>query len=151
MPVLWRIRAATSTSFKDFDSAMKSRCHLALQFDAPTREIRKEIWRSQLEAIPVDEKEIDMSSVLELLADENMNGREISNSINTARTLARHSKEKLQLKHLQTVSDVWQQFNIDLRKLSQRRRTEPRQDSFVIMPKRRPLTGEREEDPDIEG
>jgi len=44
-----------------------------------------------------------------------MNGREISNAVNTARTLATaENGGKIKLEHLDTVAQVWQEFQTSL-------------------------------------
>lgn len=131
--IMWVAMRGCSThcTYLDFDAAMKSRCHLALQYDAPTSSSRESIWKSQLEALPEDEIDIDITKCLPTLTGYHMNGREISNSINTARTLARHDGAKLQAKHLEIVIEVWENFNISLEKLARRRRVSPRQDSMI--------------------
>jgi hypothetical protein len=44
-----------------------------------------------------------------------MNGREISNSITTARTLAESEGSKLKLEYLQTIIQVWAEFEDSLK------------------------------------
>ena len=44
-----------------------------------------------------------------------MNGREISNSITTARTLAESEGSKLKLEYLQTIIQVWAEFENSLK------------------------------------
>jgi hypothetical protein len=60
-----------------------------------------------------------------------MNGREISNTMNTALTLARHAGEKLRLDHIESVVQVWKDFKESLKKLEEKQKTMPRQDSMV--------------------
>ncbi|KAL9056892.1 MAG: hypothetical protein Q9162_002663 [Coniocarpon cinnabarinum] len=81
----------TSNRVEDFDAAMKSRIHLAIQYTPPRSEVRRQIWRKRLGALPdADvEEEVRAEGVLEDLVRENMNGREIANAVVTASTLAR--------------------------------------------------------------
>ena len=43
-----------------------------------------------------------------------MNGREISNSLHTALTLARDEESKLEFAHLETIIHVWRDFGKQL-------------------------------------
>jgi hypothetical protein len=43
-----------------------------------------------------------------------MNGREISNAVNTAYTLAMSEERKLEIEHLNTIVDIWKKFEEDL-------------------------------------
>lgn len=49
-----------------------------------------------------------------------MNGREISNSVRTARTLAEDGRERLTFQHLDIIVGVWEDFNTSLRRLQRR-------------------------------
>ena len=129
----------TSNRVEDFDQAMKSRIHLALQFLPPPNDTRRRIWRQQLLSISVEERDTElddqeMERWLDHLVKEDMNGREIANSVGTARTLARFNKQKLSLEHLETVVDSWRDFSNSLAKLEIERQTKPRQDTMVSSP-----------------
>ena len=97
-----------------FDQAMKSRIHLALTYNPPDAEMRRLIWTQTLESLPATELDMDLSTVDDLIH-EQLNGREITNSINTARTLSRFENQPLQLKHIKTVLDVKKEFDATLR------------------------------------
>ncbi len=49
-----------------------------------------------------------------------MNGREISNSVTTARTLAADGGERLSLRHLEVIVGVWEDFHMSLRRVQRR-------------------------------
>lgn len=98
----------------EFDEAVKSRIHLALQFQQPPETLRQRIWKEHLLSIPLEECDANLQgdgTAVSLIVRDDMNGREISNSINTARTLARHQGQKLGIGHLETVMKVWRDFN----------------------------------------
>lgn len=61
--------------------------------------------------IPADVKDIDVDSAIGFLVTAHLNGREISNAVNTARTLARFDDVPLRLNHIQTVLEVRQAFD----------------------------------------
>lgn len=75
------------------------------------------LWQKHLARVPVEEIDIDIEEALDAVQDTEMNGREISNSITTATTLARSEKSKLKLEYLQTILEVWTQFEESLNSL----------------------------------
>ncbi|KAG4410773.1 hypothetical protein IFR04_016095 [Cadophora malorum] len=107
----------TSNRVSVFDQAIKSRIHLALQYTSPGKEVRRMLWEKHLAAVPTDEIELTLAEALAAVEDTEMNGREISNAITTAKTLARSEGSKLKLEYLQTIVQVWNEFEISLLKL----------------------------------
>lgn len=107
----------TSNRVSVFDQAIKSRIHLALQYQTPSKSVRRMLWQKHLARVPVEEIDIDIEEALDAVQDTEMNGREISNSITTATTLARSEKSKLKLEYLQTILEVWTQFEESLNSL----------------------------------
>lgn len=93
---------------------MKSRIHLALTFEPPDLRMRGLIWEQHLQDVP--DADFDVDEVIHTLGRELLNGREISNTINTAQTLARFQKQPLQLQHLQKVLLVRNEFTKSLEK-----------------------------------
>ncbi|KAI9703047.1 MAG: hypothetical protein M1820_006038 [Bogoriella megaspora] len=100
-----------------FDTAMKSRVHLALGYSPPAVEMRRAIWRQTLRSIPADEVDIDIDEAIDNLIGEKLNGREITNAIHTSRTMARFEKSPLMLKHIETVLGVRNQFEVSLKRM----------------------------------
>ena len=49
-----------------------------------------------------------------------MNGREISNSVTTARTLAADAGVRLGVRHLEVIVGVWADFHMSLRRVQRR-------------------------------
>ncbi len=106
----------TTNILQSFDDAIKSRIHLALGFGPPGADIRRRIWTQYLARIPV--LEIDLPSIAEVvdvLEPRVLNGREISNAVNTARTIARFQGVKLQLRHIESVLKVRDEFDRRIR------------------------------------
>jgi AAA+ superfamily predicted ATPase len=114
----------TTNRLASFDRAMKSRIHLALSYDAPGKELRRQLWRQSLFNVPSEERNTldDLDKIAEQLAERNLNGREIYNSLNTARTIARFKKTKLQLSHIESVLNV--KFTFEQRLLDEKKRLE---------------------------
>jgi AAA+ superfamily predicted ATPase len=100
----------TSNRVSVFDDAIKSRIHLALQYASPDKVVRRQLWQKHLANVPAEEIEMDVDAGLDALEDTTMNGREISNSITTARTLAKSEGSKLKLEYLQAIVQVWREF-----------------------------------------
>jgi hypothetical protein len=107
----------TTNRIHAFDQAMKSRIHLALSYRPPEVEMRRLIWTQALEAIPKEDLDLDFKAI-DNLVNETLNGREITNAINTAKTLARFGESPLQLKHIRSVLDVRKDFDHTLKNLA---------------------------------
>ncbi|KAI8635234.1 P-loop containing nucleoside triphosphate hydrolase protein [Xylariaceae sp. FL1651] len=104
----------TTNRVGTFDKAMKSRIHLALGYTPPEFDVRRQIWTRYLSSVPADESAVDAGQVVDELAAAELNGREIANAVNTARTMARFEGTSLALKHLETVLEVRQTFDDSL-------------------------------------
>jgi len=108
----------TSNRVSVFDAAIKSRIHLALQYESPGMEVRRLLWRKHLglvaEGKALGEREVLVEEAIEAVQDVGMNGREISNAITTARTLATSEGRALGLEDLRTIVEVWQDFERSL-------------------------------------
>jgi AAA+ superfamily predicted ATPase len=105
----------TSNRVGVFDPAIRSRIHLALQYRAPDQERRSLLWQQKLEELPKELAAFDLESSIKSLAIPAMNGREISNAVNTARTLAAaENGGKIRIDDLQTVVQVWEDFQSSL-------------------------------------
>lgn len=97
-----------------FDAAMRSRIHLTIGYSLPDLEMRSMIWTGSLKAIDKRHIDIDIDDAIDSLVQEKLNGREITNSINTAQTLARFTKEPLRIEHIETVLGVRRDFEATL-------------------------------------
>jgi SpoVK/Ycf46/Vps4 family AAA+-type ATPase len=106
----------TTNILQSFDVAIRSRIHLGLGFEPPASHIRRQIWVQYLEKIPASEIDLpSISKAVEALELRELNGREISNAVNTARTMARFQGAKLQLQHLKDVLKVRDAFDKKIR------------------------------------
>lgn len=105
----------TSNRVGCFDEAIRSRLHLALMYLHPDESRRTLLWRQKLNTLPKEEIDFDLDEAIKKLSVPAMNGREISNAVNTARTLATaENGGKIKLDHLDTVAQVWQEFQTSL-------------------------------------
>ena len=116
----------TSNRVRVFDKAMKSRIHLALEYQPPNIDMRRRIWTHCLSEIPASELDLDVEEDVDDFLKEEVNGREIANCVNTARTLARFKRVKLQSKHVETVLETRREFEKSLHNIRERwQQTDP--------------------------
>ncbi|TGO16297.1 hypothetical protein BPAE_0505g00020 [Botrytis paeoniae] len=109
----------TSNRAQMFDAAIKSRVHLMLYYCLPTTDMRRKLWDQCLNKIPVDNLGLDKAKILGLITKHALNGREISNMVSSAQTLARsgnmkdkkNSSWKLNQNHLEDVLKIWKASN----------------------------------------
>lgn len=107
----------TTNRIHVFDAAMKSRVHLALGYSDPDEDARRMIWRQSFRRILSEDSSLDVEQVSFILCPEKLNGREISNAIHTASTLARYSSEDLALGHIKEVLGVRKDFEATLQRM----------------------------------
>jgi SpoVK/Ycf46/Vps4 family AAA+-type ATPase len=104
----------TTNRIHVFDAAMKSRVHLALGYSAPDMDSRRLIWTHTFSKLPEDERGDELEAAVEGLSRTSLNGREISNIVTTARTLARFEKVPLSPAHIENVLGVRMEFEENL-------------------------------------
>jgi len=104
----------TSNRVRVFDKAMKSRIHLALEYQSPNIDMRRRIWTHCLSAIPASELDLDVEEDVDDFLKEEVNGQEIANCVNTARTLARFKRVRLQSRYIETVLETRREFEKSL-------------------------------------
>ncbi|KAI1476957.1 P-loop containing nucleoside triphosphate hydrolase protein [Daldinia eschscholtzii] len=105
----------TTNRVDSFDIAMKSRIHLSLSYTPPEMDVRRRIWSHCLSKVPADAKDLDIEEAVGSLVNVKLNGREIANVVNTARTLARFDGAPLNRSHLEIVVQVRQGFDESLK------------------------------------
>ena len=76
----------------------------------PDRKAQETLWRLRLNKIAPQDCDFKLEEALKVVASTDMNGREVSNAVNTISTLARADKKKIQLQHFQTFVHVWDSF-----------------------------------------
>jgi SpoVK/Ycf46/Vps4 family AAA+-type ATPase len=105
----------TTNRLTTFDSAFRSRIHLALKYSALNQETRKELWKLFIAKTSKDDVlETWSESDLNNLAKVNINGRQIKNTVRTANTLAKSTKTTLNKEHLEVVLETIRDFEDDL-------------------------------------
>ena len=102
----------TSNRVNTFDDAFKSRIHVPLKYSELTFDSRKRIWKNFLgrfgEEVDVDEEGYDM------LAEAEINGRQIKNVVRTAKSLAQFHGQRLNREKLEQVIDIQMEFEQEL-------------------------------------
>lgn len=103
----------TTNRVGTFDEAFKSRVQLSMHYPTLDRKGRREIWHNFLNVLQSEEESMDYEELefkLDALAAHEINGRQIRNTINTARKLAMYRKEKLRYVHFDLPLDVAIEF-----------------------------------------
>lgn len=92
----------TTNRVKNMDPAFQSRIHISMEYPGLDKSARMQVWKNFLKTIDNELSDTEMG----LLADVEMNGRQIKNVLKTSGLLARHKGSKLRYEHLKTVLDV---------------------------------------------
>jgi SpoVK/Ycf46/Vps4 family AAA+-type ATPase len=104
----------TTNRVGTFDEAFRSRIQLALHYPPLDREGRWEVWRNFVQSLSEAGENINTEGIdkqLDMLARHKLNGRQIRNTINTARQLARYKKETLRFAHVHQAVAVVNEFD----------------------------------------
>ncbi|KAH0432665.1 AAA family ATPase [Colletotrichum camelliae] len=113
----------TTNRVGTFDEAFKSRIQLALRYEKLEAHQRKQIWKNffaRLNSIG-EEDSIDFDDIslhIDELTRHPMNGRQIRNTITTARQLAKFMGKKMVFSHLQrtiAITNKFDQYLADVR------------------------------------
>lgn len=101
----------TSNRIGTFDEAFKSRVQLSLHYPPLSEENRYEVWSNFIEQMKQEREDADIGGIskkLGILARRQLNGRQIRNTLNTARQLAQFRGQRLDYDHLdQAIQNVW--------------------------------------------
>jgi SpoVK/Ycf46/Vps4 family AAA+-type ATPase len=103
----------TTNRIGTFDEAFKSRVQLALHYPTLDRDGRWEVWRNFAQSLEENGEDINFDEIkkkLDILARHSLNGRQIRNTINTARQLARYKGERLRYAHVDQAIGVVNEF-----------------------------------------
>jgi SpoVK/Ycf46/Vps4 family AAA+-type ATPase len=103
----------TTNRIGTFDEAFKSRVQLALHYPPLGVQGRWEVWRNFVQSLTEGGESMDSEELrrkLDVLAHHELNGRQIRNTINTARQLARYKGETLRYRHLDQAIQVVNEF-----------------------------------------
>ena len=102
----------TTNRVSTFDDAFKSRIHIPIRYTDLSFSSRAEIWRNFCKRVPggvdIDEKGI------EVLAEHELNGRQIKNVLKAAESLAAFDGVRIDLGQLQQVTKIQATFEKDL-------------------------------------
>ncbi|KAF5484707.1 putative AAA domain-containing protein [Colletotrichum siamense] len=106
----------TTNRVGTFDEAFKSRIQLALRYEKLEAYQRKQIWKNFFERLKSigEEDSIDFDDIslhIDELTRHPMNGRQIRNTITTARQLAKFMGKKMVFSHLQRTMAITNKFD----------------------------------------
>lgn len=93
----------TSNRIGTFDEAFKSRVQLSLHYPPLTRADRLRVWENFITLLRESDKTQEYKDIrnrLDSLSQHQLNGRQIRNTINTARQLAQFKNQNLEYKHI---------------------------------------------------
>jgi AAA+ superfamily predicted ATPase len=96
----------TTNRVKSLDPAFQSRVTCALRYDKLSLEMRTEIWESLIVRLGIDASILNIG----ILANADINGRQIKNTLQLALALAQHDNVPLTQEHLLTTLDVTTSF-----------------------------------------
>ncbi|KAL3418495.1 AAA family ATPase [Phlyctema vagabunda] len=108
----------TTNRVETFDDAFQSRIHVALRYGALSTKAKKSVFKLFIERVRVLESIETMpftEADFDTLARNDLNGRQIKNTIRTAQALAVNKKEALSMEHIKRVLDVSNAFDRDLK------------------------------------
>lgn len=104
----------TSNRIGMFDEAFKSRIQVALHYEKLNKASRKKVWANFIDMLEEDEEDVDFQEIrykLDQLAQNDLNGRQIRNTLTTARQLALFQARRLDWQHIQQALSVSLDFN----------------------------------------
>jgi hypothetical protein len=96
----------TTNRSHNFDPAIYSRIAVAIRYPGMTEHTRMRIWANLLNAAGIGTNETQ----LEYLAEHELNGRQIKNSIRVAQALAASKNEEVHLRHILQAIDLATSF-----------------------------------------
>lgn len=108
------ILVLTSNRVGTFDEAFKSRIQLALHYEALNKSQRRQIWENFIRHLDDMNDNINVEDVtghISELAEYELNGRQIRNSVTTARQLALFKGNQMEFNHLKHVIKVSSKFD----------------------------------------
>lgn len=94
----------TSNRIGTFDEAFKSRVQLSLHYPPLSEKNRIDVWDNFVEHLRQSDEDVDYDSIsgkVLKLARHKLNGRQIRNTLNTARQLAQFRGQRLEYDHLE--------------------------------------------------
>ena len=106
----------TTNRVSTFDDAFKSRIHIPIRYTDLSFDSRRQIWKNFCGMVPGG---VDISEKgFNVLAEHDLNGRQIKNAIKAAESLSSYDKVKLDLEQLLQVTKIQAMFEKDLTSLS---------------------------------
>ncbi|KAI9807435.1 MAG: hypothetical protein M1833_000180 [Piccolia ochrophora] len=108
----------TTNRVETFDDAFQSRIHVALRYGELNTKAKISVWKMFLGRVK-DKEGVKTATFkdndLEILARNNLNGRQIKNAVRTAVALAVNEDKTLSMEHIKRVLQVAESFDHDLK------------------------------------
>lgn len=101
----------TTNRIESFDRAFKSRIHLAIQYPKLDRDSRKSLWWTFLSKTSLDTGIQDIEEMMDELASEELNGRQIKNIVRIAQALAFQDGQQTRKDHIIYALDALKCFD----------------------------------------
>ncbi|KAK7024650.1 hypothetical protein VNI00_016154 [Paramarasmius palmivorus] len=98
----------TTNRVKAFDEAFLSRIHVALYFRDLSTDSKMQIWEAFIRKLGA--LDVITPQQIKMLAERNINGRQIKNASKTAQSLAIGKGERLSFTHLKETLDAMEEF-----------------------------------------
>jgi len=96
----------TTNRVESLDPAFQSRVTCALRYDSLSEASREEIWKNTMNRLGIDLSDIDIRE----LAQHDINGRQIKNTLQLAYALSAHEGTKMTQEHLRATLDITTSF-----------------------------------------
>lgn len=100
----------TTNRVGTFDEAFQSRIQLAIHYPMLGRAERRRIWHNFIHSLKGDVNHEELERECNQLGEHNLNGRQIRNTIKTAKQLAYFKREALGFRHIETAMKVAKDF-----------------------------------------
>ncbi|TFK33931.1 P-loop containing nucleoside triphosphate hydrolase protein [Crucibulum laeve] len=99
----------TTNMIAQCDSAFESRIHFTINYPPLDYSSRRQVWKTFIKrASPTEVTDADIDT----LANEDMNGRQIKNTISTAQSIALSEEKELAAEHIRTVLEVSRDWHL---------------------------------------
>lgn len=99
----------TTNRVKTFDEAFLSRIHVALHFQQLSQESKEQVWAAFIKKAGATD--VFTQDEIKMLAERDINGRQIKNAVRTAHSLAVGRREKVKFEHIVQTLDAMAEFN----------------------------------------
>ena len=96
----------------DIDEAFVSRIHVSLELNSPQKDERAKLWRIFLKDLdmPEDDRRALIDFATKRFEEDNLNGRQIRNTVRVALAMAKLQKSNVEPGHLEEVVKIGRKY-----------------------------------------